>query len=252
MELRHPNLMRVHEYVRDRDQPYFVMDYFPSVHMRLVVGKPDKYGLPKGRLHGVITQSGSALSYMHEKNWVHRDVKPENIIVSKAGETRLIDYALAMRPFSGLKKLLGAKPKRQGTHSYMSPEQIRCEPPVPSADIYSFGITCYELACGRQPFRANSSQGAARQKHLQREGDPADHPQQAGHRREFNDLVLKMVQQAARPTDSADIDVPSSRDFVPHPDFHRRPGPAGGARRRFLVRQSANGAASELRRGEVR
>jgi serine/threonine protein kinase len=70
---------------------------------------------------------------------------------------RVIDYALAMRPFSALRKLLGGKPKRQGTPSYMSPEQIRCESPSPSADIYSFGITCYELACGRQPFRANST-----------------------------------------------------------------------------------------------
>lgn len=206
MELRHPNLIRVWEYVRDKEQPYFVMDYFPSMHLRLVVAKPEKYGLPKGRMHWVIQQAGSGLAYMHEKNWVHRDVKPENIIVSKSGEARLIDYALAMRPFSALKKLIGAKPPRQGTYSYMSPEQIRCEPPAPAADIYSFGITCYELACGRQPFRANSP-GDLLGKHLR---EPASPPTVHNKRitPEFSDLVMSMLRK--RPADR----LGDMRDFL--------------------------------------
>ena len=69
----------------------------------------------------------------------------------------VVDYALAMRPFAGLKKMFKRKAPVQGTHTYMSPEQIRGLPPTPAADIYSFGITCYELACGRPPFRANSA-----------------------------------------------------------------------------------------------
>jgi serine/threonine protein kinase len=69
----------------------------------------------------------------------------------------VIDYALAMRPFSLFKMMVAAKAPRQGTPSYMAPEQILRESPTPKADIYSFGVTCYEIACGRPPFRANST-----------------------------------------------------------------------------------------------
>ena len=100
LTLRHPNLIQVYDYVKAKDQPYFVMDYFPSVHLGLVVAKPDKYGLAPGIMHSVIRQSAAGLAYLHDRNWVHRDIKPANIIVSKGGDARLIDYALAMRPFS--------------------------------------------------------------------------------------------------------------------------------------------------------
>src|SRR5262249_54555316 len=84
-----------------------------------------------------------------------------------------------------------------GTRTYISPEQIRCEPPVPSTDIYSFGITCYELACGRPPFRANSSQELL-EKHLGERPLPlTTHNKQVTP--EYNDLVLQMIQK--RPAD---------------------------------------------------
>jgi serine/threonine protein kinase len=197
MELRHPNLVRVVEYVKDRDQPYFVMDYFPSYHLRLPIAKPSVYPMPKLQLHRIMRQSASALGYMHDQGWIHRDVKPENILVNKSGEVRVIDYTIAMRPRSGLSKLFGGKIPRQGTSSYMSPEQIRCEPPAPTADIYSFGITCYELACGRPPFRANSQQELL-SKHLRERPVPltTHNPLVTP---EFNDLVMKMIQK--RPED---------------------------------------------------
>ena len=72
---------------------------------------------------------------------------------------------------TGLGKLFAGKPPRQGTHSYMSPDQILRLPPAIPADIYSFGITCYELACGRQPFRANSP-GELLNKHIKDQPSP--------------------------------------------------------------------------------
>ena len=197
MELRHPNLVRVHEYVKDPEQPYFVMDYFPSYHLKLPIARPSVYPMPKTQLHRILEQAAAGLAYMHDKGLVHRDVKPENILANKSGEVRVIDYAITMRPLSGLRKLFGAKIPRQGTPSYIPPEQIRCESPNPAADIYSFGITCYELACGRPPFRANSLQELLN-KHLQERPVPLTmhNPLVT---QEFSDLILKMIMK--RPED---------------------------------------------------
>lgn len=206
-ELRHPNMIKVHEYVKDRKQPYFVMDYFPSsTHLRLFVGKPAQFEWVRPKLHWIIEQSGQALAYMHDKGWVHRDLKPENLIINKVGETRLIDYALAMKPVTGLGKLFAKKPPRSGTHSYMSPEQILRLPVQPASDIYSFGTTCYELACGRQPFRANSTTELLNKHIKDTPSPPTSHNKNITP--EFADLVMKMLKK--KPKDR----LPSIRDFL--------------------------------------
>jgi serine/threonine protein kinase len=191
MELRHPNLIRVFEFVKDRNQPYFVMELFSGHHMKLSIARPTLYPLPKTQLHRIVEQAAGALSYMHGKGWVHRDVKPENILFNKSGEVRVIDYALAKRVATGFSKIFIGKIPREGTRTYIAPEQIRCEPPSPSSDIYSFGITCYELACGRPPFRANSSQELL-QKHVAEKAMPMTNYNKRVSP-EFNDLILKMI-----------------------------------------------------------
>ncbi len=197
MDLSHPNLIRVYEFVKDRYQPYFVMELFSGHHLKLSIARPQLYPMPKAQLHRIVQQSAGALSYMHSRGWVHRDVKPENILFTRSGEVRVIDYALAKRVAGGLSRLFGGRVAREGTRTYISPEQIRCEPPSVAADIYSFGITCYELACGRPPFRANSSQELL-EKHLGEKPIPlTSHNKRVTP--EFNELVLKMIQK--RPAD---------------------------------------------------
>ncbi|MBV8608555.1 MAG: serine/threonine protein kinase [Singulisphaera sp.] len=205
MLLRHPNLIHVHECFLRSEQPYFIMDLFTGYHLKLPIARPSVYPMPGGRLHRIITRAARALAYMHEKHWIHRDIKPENILVNKAGEVRLIDLALALRYRTGLAKLFGGKPKRQGTPSYMSPEQIRCRPPTPAADIYSFGITCYELACGRPPFRGDSK-AQLLNKHMNDRPAPLT-AHNASVTPEFNDLVLQMIQKQpeARPASMSDF-----------------------------------------------
>jgi len=193
LQLHHPNLIKVHHYVKDREAPYFVMDYFPGFQLRLGLHRPKDFPIVKGSLHRIISQAAAGLAYMHDKGWIHRDVKPENIMCNRTGEVRVIDYTLSRRPVTGFAKLLGMKVPRQGTKSYMSPEQIRCESPAPTADIYSFGITCYELACGRQPFRANS-ENELLNKHI-RDVPPSPIAFNPEVTKEFADLVLQMIRK---------------------------------------------------------
>lgn len=194
MDLRHPNLIRVYDFVNDKVQPYFVMEYFPSSHLRLALGKRDLYEQIKPKLHRIIKQAAAGLAYMHDRGWVHRDIKPENLIYNKTAELRVIDYALALKVTSGFfGKMFAKKPPCQGTHSYMSPEQIRQLPVAVTADIYSFGITCYELACGRQPFRANSANELL-QKHISEQPSPPT-VYNKEITQEFSDLVMKMIKK---------------------------------------------------------
>lgn len=193
LALRHPNLIRVHEYVADRERPYFVMEFFAAHNLKLPLVRPNVYPMPSDHLHQIIRQAASGLAYMHDQGWVHRDVKPENILANRAGEVRVIDYTITMRARSGLSRLFGGKVPRQGTGTYMAPEQIRCESPAPTADVYSFGATCYELACGRPPFRADSQQELL-SKHVREKPIPLKSRDERV-TPEFSDAVMRMLRK---------------------------------------------------------
>ena len=199
-EFHHPNLIKVHHYVKDREQPYFVMDFFSGFQLRLALHRPKDYPVLKASLHRILSQAASGLAYMNDKGWIHRDVKPENIMCNKTGEVRVIDYALdAAGRSSGVRQAPGLEDPSPGDpKSYMSRrEQILCESPAATADIYSFGITCYELACGRQPFRANS-ENELLNKHI-REAPLPPTSFNKEITKEFADLVMEMIRK--KPSD---------------------------------------------------
>jgi serine/threonine protein kinase len=152
IQLAHPNIIKIIKLVKDAHNPYFIMEFFPAGNLKLRV-MHKKWDFIKEKAHDIFKQTATALAYMNANGWVHRDVKPDNIMVNSAGEVRLIDFALAVR--ASKKGIFKKKKSRAaGTRSYMSPEQIRGEWLDGRADIYSFGASCYEVVTGRPPFRA--------------------------------------------------------------------------------------------------
>src|SRR5262245_12361529 len=156
--MAHQNIIRIITVNKDSKNPYFVMEFFPggSMKMRLMRKQAD---FIREHAHSIFKQAATALAFMNAQGWVHRDVKPDNMLVNSAGDLRIIDFALARRVekpglFGGLFR---KKAKAQGTRSYMSPEQIRGEPLDGRADVYSFGASCFELTTMRPPFRAASA-----------------------------------------------------------------------------------------------
>ncbi|MBY0527719.1 MAG: serine/threonine protein kinase [Gemmataceae bacterium] len=160
LKLVHPNIIKIVAVSKEKDPKnfWFVMEFFPAGSMKVrIVNK--QMDFIKEHAQKVFKQSATALAYLHGSGWIHRDVKPDNILVNSAGEAKLIDFAIAQRKgkSSFFAKLFRKKGKVSGTRSYMSPEQIRGEDLDERADVYSFGATLYEIVTGRPPFRGASS-----------------------------------------------------------------------------------------------
>jgi serine/threonine protein kinase len=141
--LSHPNLNPVLEKLDLEEGPALLLAYAPGEEMgRWMARKPERE-----RALFVFRQLLLALAHMHEKGLVHRDVKPENIIVAGTDEARLVDFDL-----SGPVAEAFRKPLRVGTLPYLAPEQVLGKSPGPEADVYAAGVILYWILAGEHPF----------------------------------------------------------------------------------------------------
>ncbi len=139
--LNHPHVNPVLERLTVAERPAVLLAYAPGARLSdWRLAHPDRPFLP------VFRQLLSALAHLHQKGLVHRDVKPENLLVSERGVARLIDFDL-----SGPKNERLAR-ARLGTLAYLSPEETRGAPPSPASDVYSAGIVLYWGLFGELPF----------------------------------------------------------------------------------------------------
>jgi serine/threonine-protein kinase len=208
-KLAHPNVIRILHINRTPTQPFFVMEFFPSGSLRTKLDKaksdPKMAEFLKLNAEKIIKQAATGLAYMNASGWIHRDVKPANILVNGLGDVRIIDFAIAYRPPTGFAKWFGRRGKAQGTRSYMSPEQIRGKILDSRADIYSFGATVHEMLTGRPPFRGTSNQDLL-EKHIK---EKPVNPRQynAEITEDFAALILRMLEKKKedRPRDFHEI-----------------------------------------------
>lgn len=157
IKLTHPNVIRIFKVNRSKTTPFFIMEYFPSGSLRLRLQAKDMNFI-KQHARKIFKEAATGLAYMNAMGYVHRDVKPDNILVNALGDTKIIDFAIARPIPTGLARWFFRKQTPQGTPSFMAPEQILGEMPDPRSDIYSYGCTLYELATGRPPFRGMNTQ----------------------------------------------------------------------------------------------
>ncbi len=204
-QLAHPNIIRIVQVGgQQKKNPYFVMEYFPAGNLKLRLMRKD-WDFLKEKAHHVLRQAATGLAFMNAKGWVHRDVKPDNFLVNSAGELRIIDFALSQRIPTGMSKWFHRRGKGQGTRSYMSPEQIRDHVLDARADVYSFGVTCYEVVTGRPPFRGMSNQELLAKHFTEKPTSPQVY--NADVTDEFSGLVLRMLakKKEQRPRDFHEV-----------------------------------------------
>ncbi|HXX63102.1 MAG TPA: serine/threonine-protein kinase [Bacteroidota bacterium] len=138
--------------------PYLVTQFVQGepLRERLLAGKP----LSPGETLALIRQIAQGLAYCHALGVIHRDVKPENILVNTDGQPVLLDFGLAL---SNNGRRRGQGRDSVGTPEYMSPEQIEGRPADMRSDIYSLGIMLFEMLSGHLPFRGESALALAAQ-----------------------------------------------------------------------------------------
>ena len=148
MKLVHPNIVTLRAFEENNGNPFLVMDYIDGETL-------DDYLAEKGNLSEdetvkLLKPIAAALDYAHSKGVVHRDVKPGNVMVAKDGATYILDFGIAREVQETMTRVTGKL--SSGTLLYMSPEQLRGQPPKAAQDVYSFAAMVYECLKGEPPF----------------------------------------------------------------------------------------------------
>jgi serine/threonine-protein kinase len=147
--LCHPNIVAVLEHGEFQNRHFIAMEYIDGCSLESLLSKRKKIPL---RLVAVIAvATGAALEYSHGRSVVHRDVKPGNILVSRAGDVKVVDFGFS-RLLDSISVRLTQANKVVGTPLFMSPETISGRQASFSSDIFSLGIVLYLCAVGRPPF----------------------------------------------------------------------------------------------------
>ncbi len=154
-QLRHPNIVQVYDFDHDNSHYYMVLEYLSgeTLQARLKALNAVNRRLPLAVTIQLMAAICDAVDYAHQHGMIHRDLKPANIMLNRRGEPILMDFGVA--------RMLGetrytATGTVIGTALYMSPEQARGERPDERADIYSLGVTLFEMITGRPPFEGDS------------------------------------------------------------------------------------------------
>ena len=157
--LTHANIVNVYDVAEDRGLYYIVMELVEGITLKDYIQKKGK--LTAKEVIGITMQVSSAMDAAHSNNIIHRDIKPQNIIISKEGKVKVTDFGIAKATSSNT-----ISTNVMGSVHYTSPEQARGGFSDAKSDIYSLGITMYEMITGELPFDGDSTVSIAL-KHLQ-------------------------------------------------------------------------------------
>jgi serine/threonine protein kinase len=146
-QLEHINIVPLYTYWQDAQGAFLVMRYIQGGSLRQMIAQQG--ALPLAQTTRIIGQIAEALHTAHEKSVIHRDLKPDNILIDERGNAYLTDFGIAKQ----LDKHQSAADDIKGTLAYLSPEQIQGQPVSAQTDIYALGVVLYEMLTGKHPFQ---------------------------------------------------------------------------------------------------
>jgi eukaryotic-like serine/threonine-protein kinase len=155
--LSHPNIVSIFDRGESEDGTYYIaMEYLPGGTLKNRILK--RGALPARTAAAVALQMAEALRAAHERDVIHRDIKPHNILITGLGDVKVTDFGIARAAASSTMTRTG---HILGTAHYISPEQAMGEPVGPASDLYSLGVVLYEMLTGELPFDADTPLGIA-------------------------------------------------------------------------------------------
>ncbi|MEP6776285.1 MAG: protein kinase, partial [Chloroflexota bacterium] len=156
--LTHPNIVSVYDVGQDTDIHYIVMEFVAGQSLKELINKAGGGPLTVDRAVNIAAQILAGLEYAHRSGLIHRDIKPQNVLITGDGTVKVTDFGIA-KSVSDLS--LTDAGMALGTAHYFSPEQAKGERVGPQSDIYSLGVTLYEMLTGKLPFESENSVGLA-------------------------------------------------------------------------------------------
>src|SRR5215475_5013277 len=147
----HPNVCRVFDIGEVNGTPFLSMEYIDGEDLASLLTRIGR--LPYDKALEIARKLCAGLGAAHDRGVIHRDLKPQNIMINKRGEVLIMDFGLA-----AVAQELNGTEAHSGTPAYMAPEQLKGTSVTASSDIYSLGLVLYELFTGRKPFDAKSLQ----------------------------------------------------------------------------------------------
>ncbi len=160
----HDRIVGYVEHGKIAGRPYLLMDYVEASNLKELYAQHDPVLLEN--VAQILIDMAEGLEHMHDNGFMHLDFKPENVLVTRNANVRLVDFDLA-QPIP--EKPKRASKKNPGTPAYMAPEQLRGEPIGPRVDIFSYGVSAYELLTNQKPFPGDTP-GEILAKQLDRSG----------------------------------------------------------------------------------
>ena len=155
-QLSHPNIVPIYSVDEREGLVYFVMAYVDGENLAVRLHRMG--AMPSDEVRRILIDVARALAYAHERGVVHRDIKPDNILLDTDGRVMVTDFGIARAITDGADARLTATGTAIGTPAYMSPEQSMGEREVDGrSDLYSLGIVGYQMVTGELPFNASST-----------------------------------------------------------------------------------------------
>jgi eukaryotic-like serine/threonine-protein kinase len=167
--LSHPNIIDVYDVGEDDGTPFIVMELVRGQSLKEIIAADAPFH--PDDVAELLEQIGGALDYAHARGYVHRDIKPGNILIDEHGRARLVDFGIAKGLADGDLTEAGSS---LGTVGYLSPEQAAGLMATPASDVYSVGVVAFEMLTGELPFAAETPVGVA----MRHVNDPAPRPSQ--------------------------------------------------------------------------